>query len=105
MSSVQVELWTANVSLNFLVQRSMNSFSKTFGLQFGHEVNRIKNHRKAWVVRNHLSNLLLWAGMPPTSSGCPGGPTWPECLQGWATTAFLGSCASTSLSSEETMPS
>jgi len=31
------------------------------------------NHRMAWVGRNHLlQTSLLWAGLPPTRSDCPG---------------------------------
>ena len=38
---------------------------------------------------------LPWAGLPPTSSGCPlPYLTWPERLQGWGTTASLRSDAS-----------
>ena len=42
-----------------------------------------QNHRVAWVVGRDLKTHtvptpLLWAGLPPTSSGCPGcHPTWP----------------------------
>ena len=37
------------------------------------------------------SNLLPWAGLLPTSWGCPAPhPTWPWHLQGWGTTASLG---------------
>jgi len=40
-----------------------------------------------------------WAGLPPTSSGCPGPhPPCLECLQGWGTHSSLGSSASASLS-------
>ena len=44
---------------------------------------------------------LPWAGLPPTSSAAQG-PIQPglERLQGWGTTASLGSCAGASLLSE-----
>ena len=43
------------------------------------------------------SHLMPWAGLPPSSSAAQG-PIQPglECLQGWGTTASLGSCASAS---------
>ena len=43
------------------------------------------------------SHPVPWAGLPPTSSAAQG-PIQPglEHLQGWGTTASLGSCASTS---------
>ena len=45
------------------------------------KVNISQNHRMAWLGRDlkaHLSQPLPWAGLMPTSSGCPGPhPTWP----------------------------
>ena len=45
---------------------------------------------------------MPWTGLPPSSSAAQG-PIQPglECLQGWGTTASLGSCASASLPSWE----
>jgi len=49
--------------------------------------NVITNHRKVCVGRYHEDHpdltALLWAGLPPTTSGCPGPhPTWPGELAG-----------------------
>ena len=45
---------------------------------------------------------LPWAVLPPPAQAAQG-PIQPglECLQGWGTTASLGSCASTSLPSKD----
>jgi len=51
------------------------------------------------TLKSTHPNPMPWAGLPLTSSGCPGPHPQPglERLQGWGTTASLGSYASGSL--------
>jgi len=60
----------------------------------------------AWVERDIKAHPvpapMPWAGLPPTSSGCPGPhPTWPGAPPGMGHyTTSLGSCARASPPSE-----
>jgi len=54
-----------------------------------------------WISKPTQPQPVPWAGLPPPAQAARG-PIQPglECLQGWGTTASLGSCASASLPSE-----
>ena len=81
------------------MKKDMKAYRKTVLLETVHRI--IEWLRLEGTLKPPQSHPVPWAGLPPSSSAAQG-PIQPgiEHLQGWGTTASLGSCASASPTSE-----